>query len=189
MPAKLSMLRSKGAHAIGAEIPAIEHHRHPHGHDDPRRAAGEQAARKALLPVFHGKARPENVLEEGFQQCRHGAVPERKQKHPVLRPSHVVARIHQCRWQLALLEIGLRAQQGKFEIGDLDAPDLVVGQHRALGIGVGHRIQEMMTGRIGMALDDGNALVHRGLSTRYACQQNNMARPHARCATSIRADA
>jgi hypothetical protein len=56
-----------------------------------------------------------------------------------------------------LFEILLRAQQGKIELCNVDTPDLVPGQSSSFSIGIGHRIQQMMAGRIRMALDNGNA--------------------------------
>jgi hypothetical protein len=78
----------------------------------------------------------------------------------VLGPSHVVAGLLQGRRQLACLEIRLGAKKGKIEPGDLDAANLVSRASGGSGIGVGHRIQQVIAGRIRMALDDGNTLCH-----------------------------
>ena len=65
------------------------------------------------------------MFEKRLEQRRHGAVPQREEEDPVLRPAHVVAGLHERRRQLAALELGPRAQQRKVELRDLDAPHLV----------------------------------------------------------------
>src|SRR5215472_19177953 len=84
----------KSPDAEGAEIPAVKRDGHPHGDDNARRATSKEALRKAALrAVVHGEAGPKDVLEKALEQRWHGAVPERKEEHPMLGPAHVVARL------------------------------------------------------------------------------------------------
>jgi hypothetical protein len=78
----------------------------------------------------------------------------------MLRPSHVIARLHKGRWQLARLEVQLRAQQRKIEVRYLDTPHLMPCLSGSFGIGISHRVQQVMAGRIWMALDNCNTLGH-----------------------------
>jgi hypothetical protein len=78
----------------------------------------------------------------------------------MFRPAHVIAGLHECWRQLAGIEIRLGAQQRKVEIGDLDTPHLVPRRYRTLGIGISHRVEQVMTCRIRMALNDGNTFRH-----------------------------
>ena len=54
-------------------------------------------------------------------------MPERKQKHPVLRKAKILAGLHQFRRQRASLEVRLSAQQRKRQLSHLDPVHVVAG--------------------------------------------------------------
>lgn len=85
---------------------------------------------------------------EGFkktlEQRRHGSMPERKQKQPMLGPAHVLLRSHQSSRYCAGLEFRLRAQELKLKLCYLDAAHLVPRCRCAISIGIGHRMQQVI---------------------------------------------
>src|SRR6516225_2853163 len=84
----------EAAHPKGPEVPTIKHHRHAHRDNDSSRTTREQTLREPFFTVLHGKTRSKNMFEKTLQECRHGPVPERKQKYPVLGPPHVIASLN-----------------------------------------------------------------------------------------------
>src|ERR1044071_7870625 len=106
------------AHSVCTKIPTIKQGWHPHCDDDAGRTASEQPFRKmgrvptpgGVRGICHRKARAENVFQKSLQERRHGSVPERKCENPMLRPTHIVLRTCESRWNPAPFEIFLRPQ-------------------------------------------------------------------------------
>ena len=93
-----------------------------------------------VRPVFQGKPRSENVFKKPLEQCRHCAVPERKQEHPVLCPAHVLSGLQQCRRDRAGLEIHLRSLEWKFELGHFDPAYFTPRRSRTFCVTIGQHV-------------------------------------------------
>jgi hypothetical protein len=74
----------------------------------------------------------------------------------MLRADDRIARRGEARRHGPGLEIHLRAQYRKIDLGEVDARDAVTGGDCPFGIGVGEGVAEMPAGGIRMALDDRN---------------------------------
>ena len=72
-------------------------------------------------------ARPHHLLQEGLQQRGHRAQPEREDKYDMFRPSELFDRILEGQREASVQKIVGAAQQGKVQLGDVDAPDIVAG--------------------------------------------------------------
>lgn len=128
MPQKPRMLRSRLLRLWGQKEPPVDECRHAHGDDDSRRLAGEELFRH--LPGFlilECKAGTKDLFEKRFQERRHRSQPEGIENDEVVRPADGLLR-------RPLLKVVLRAEDGKLQLSDFDALDLMPSVFGAFGI-------------------------------------------------------
>ena len=78
----------------------------------------------------------------------------------MLGPAHIIARLGQSGRQSTGFKIHLRPQKGKLEFCYLDPTHTVARSCSRLHICVGHEVQQVITCRVWMTLDDNNAFGH-----------------------------
>lgn len=78
----------------------------------------------------------------------------------MLCPAHVLSGLLQARWQRPGLEILLRPQQRELEPCHFYPPYLVSRCRGGLRVSVSHGVQEVVPGRVRMALDNRNVPGH-----------------------------
>ena len=107
--------------------------------------------------------RPQHLLEKALQHGRHVAEPERVEDDEVLRPLHCLLRLRNRCGRRRRLPFLRAAQQRQLEASNIDDARFVPGLARRALVGAGERVHEMPARRIGMALQNGDALAHQAL--------------------------
>jgi hypothetical protein len=144
---------------VRPEVPAVDQRRHAHRHDGAGGAALEQRLPSATVRAVREPG-AERLLEDALQQGWHHPQPQRIYDHQMLCPPDRLLRRGDGRRRRSLLKISQGPQQRKLQLCNLDAFDLQPESFRAGRIGVGKRVAEPITCRIGVALDDGDAPRH-----------------------------
>ena len=127
----------------------------------------EQTLAEAALPgARESRPRPHHLLQEGLEQRRHGAEPEREDEDEVLGPGNRLGRLPQGFGKRAVLELPAAAEQRKVQPGDVETAHRVPGRLGAAGIGIGQRPAEARRVGIWVADDDQDAAPRQGTSTR-----------------------
>jgi hypothetical protein len=99
-----------------------------------------------------------NVCSRSLQQRRHGPIPHGEDQDHVIGSDEDLLRLPNGFGCRSTLEIRATPQEWKLDPGHVDHHDLLARLSSAARIGVGQRMAEMVTLRIGMSLDEGHAL-------------------------------
>ena len=163
MPQKPRIFLLQTLQAVGSEVPAIQECRHAHRDYD----AGALFDQESSPHLTHFRlrdceARPEELLQKGFQERRHRSSHSGKDqgaRHALRLLNHV--------GRYAVFPVLLTVQQGNTQFGHIDALDSVSCLRGAHSISRGERVPIAVAAGIGVAL---NVAMRFGFigSSRYA---------------------
>ena len=128
-----------------------------------RRSPLQQPALQRRLPHGEGETGPEHLFQQGLQQGRLRAQPQRMNDHQVPRPLQVGLDRRHGRWRRVLFPVVAAAQNRKRQVGQTDQPDLVSTLPGSGRIGTGDRMTEAGHIRVGVTVDEGDAQGHGSL--------------------------
>ena len=102
-----------------------------------------------------GDARAHDLLNERLEKDWHSAVQYRVDDDEMLRRNDGSLWFDETFGQITVLEIPLCAQNGELEVRHVNTRHFISGSRCTLRLGIGERMAEAITARIGITLDNG----------------------------------